>query len=151
MRKLACSRVPVFQRPRPEPLESPGQAGAGLTRKPQGEGRRGSLLASLSGLRGPSGREVKGKALWPRFQYAQWLLCPPCCLFPCPPHLHGLCSAPLILVIHLLVPRLLCVSSAALTDLQSLSKEPYLFPAIHPWVSQAQETGLGKNRMPVAL
>ena len=59
----------------------------------------------LSGLREPSGREVKGRALWPRFQSAQRLLCPPGRLSRSPRlHPQGPCSACFILIRHLLPP-----------------------------------------------
>lgn len=53
-------------------------------------------------LRGPSGREVKGRALWPRFHWfhsAQRLLCPPCPLSPCLTPPHRPCSALFILAV----------------------------------------------------
>lgn len=57
--------------------------GAGLTGNPAAR-EAGRPAGLLSGLREPSGREVKGRALWPRFQSAQRLLCPPGRLSPTP-------------------------------------------------------------------
>lgn len=105
--------------------ESRGRAGARWISKPAGKGRRGRLVGSLSGLgallpceRG--GREEKGKALWPPFQSAQWLLCPPCRLPQVPLTYSGSRSAP-----HSRhsPPRYQAASLQAHTALQPLSKE----------------------------
>lgn len=105
--------------------ESRGRAGARWISKPAGKRGRGRLVGSLSGLgallpceRG--GREEKGKALWPPFQSAQWLLCPPCRLPQVPLTYSGSRPAP-----HSRhsPPRYQAASLQAHTALQPLSKE----------------------------
>lgn len=150
VRNLACSRVPLFlPAPQAGAAGGAGPGGGGIDQKAWGRGEGGQPAGFFILPPGPSGREVKGKALWPRFQCTQWFLCAPCRLFPCPPHLHGHCSAPPHSCHS--PPGSQARSLQAGTDLQPLCLKNRISPASHPSVWKAQERELGKSRTFVAL